>query len=932
MQSTIIVTREFSTKPLVAAVAMALFAPAVLADNGMPGAGLVVRNFGAGVTVNGVALPGGNQIIGLSNGATIQSVSGVNTVIQWGSPAVLDTANTPGFNLASGKTLNFTSVGPTGILNIDISGTLSKIDGKIVADNFTYLAIANEKGITVSSGATISGLGGVSLVGSNMNTIDAINTFASSNGLPLNFAGNSPVNVFGDFSGVGTALLVAGSGTVNVSSAKMPTGGYPTIVVGGVGSDYYAPGGININDTGPASATVRSSAPTDVTIGLTATPLLVWANGDLTNTGTIFLPTPFPLFPALQWTGKLINTGTITTSFAAVGLDLDVIGNNVPWYGNTASPLLAGQGGLNNSGTISNPTGWVDIGVKGAITNTGTITAGNGYLEVTTTSGAIDNSGTMTSSNTINISTNDGNVTNSGTITAANFMTVWAGSNKMSANPHNIVNTGKMTSSNSYISLYSEFGSITNSASGVITATDALVFANNGDGPSFGNATNAGAVNITSKGGAVEFYNRGNGDVTVGGTVVATGAGNYIGYFSAAHDVGAGGTTTVTTPITVLRDKGSDGIYLAGNKIVVSAPLAVSEATPGSGAGGIEFYGVDLPGNMTTISANLIAGNFEFSTGQIGPPPPSGSPYDMAVLLNGNLTTTAGGYRTVEMYDVSNVTGPGVITTNRAVFDTSGNVRNPVSNNYLLNGLHITTVGTDPVITINARSPAVQAINLAITGDATITSGQTVILNNACYSGLCTLPSGGYIPQSNAGSSLLVTATGNLTIGANNVPGAYFSSGGGGGGECDRGGPPAACAAAAPATGGLSNTNGFLFPGGVSFVAGGALNVNTVLDNAFTGTALPFQGVYFQGTTINALQPIYTNGNSFVNYSVRPNGGVGMSTTYQAHAGTNFLGFPNLSATLNPFNSYLNTYTVLANAVANGQPWLPLVNTTPFTQ
>jgi hypothetical protein len=185
-----------------------------------------------------------------------------------------------------------------------------------------------------------------------------------------------------------------------------------------------------------------------------------------------------------------------------------------------------------------------------------------------------------------------------------------------------------------------------------------------------------------------------------------------------------------------------------------------------------------------------------------------------------------------------------------------------------------------------------------------------VSINNPCYSGLCVVPSGGYIPQSNAGSSFLVTATGNLSIGANNGPGTFLSGG----------------------NGGLSFTNGFLFPGGVSFVAGGALNVNTVVDNAFTGTAVPFQGVYFQGTTINALQPVYTNGNSFVNYSVRPNGGVGLSTTYQAVAGLNFLGFPNLTAVINPLNSYLNTYTVLANAVANGQPWLPLVSFTPITQ
>ena len=101
-------TKNFSTKPLVAAVAMALLAPAAFADNGMPGAGLVVRNM-PNVTVNGVVLPGGNQIIGLNNGATIQNTGGLGiSVIQWGSPAVLDTANTAGFNIAAGKTLNFT--------------------------------------------------------------------------------------------------------------------------------------------------------------------------------------------------------------------------------------------------------------------------------------------------------------------------------------------------------------------------------------------------------------------------------------------------------------------------------------------------------------------------------------------------------------------------------------------------------------------------------------------------------------------------------------------------------------------------------------------------------------------------------------------------------------------------------------------------------
>ena len=922
MKSNASVTNNFSTKPLVAAVAMALLAPAAFADNGMPGAGLVVRNQGS-ITVNGVAIPGGNQIIGLNNNATIQltAATGVTTVIQWGSPAVLDTANTAGFNLAAGKTLNFTSsVFGYGFLNIDISGALSKIDGKLVADANSFLAVSNEKGITIGSGATITAPYGFAAVGANLNTIDAINAFALNGSLQMNFAGSSPVTVSGDTSGVGAVLLVAGSGAVNVNMSKAPAALVPIFVIGGVGSDYTPFGLPVINDTGPASATVRSSAATNVTLGLgkasaafdvTANPLTVWANGDLTNTGNLDFKLA-DVTDVLQWTGKFTNTGTLSSTSPATSLDFDQ--STVDWRGNTGSLLVHAKGGLDNSGTISAPDGYVDLDFNGgAMTNSGTITAGNGFVDlISDGTGAVTNSGTITAvGGNVDLIAENGDVTNSGTVMASNAIYLSARSN-VSTNPHNVVNSGKLTSTGSYVSLESYYGSVTNTATGVITGTDFYSYANYSTDGVAGHNVNLGAINITSKGGDVEFYNYGPGNIEVGGTVVATGAGNYIGYFSAAHSTNATGTTTVSTPITVLSNKGSgNGIYLSGEKIVVTAPLTVAEQTPGSGAGTIEFYGTNGMGsNVTTIGANLTAGRFVFSTdngGGLG-----GQPFDMTVALgNSNLTTTAGGSRSVEFYEVASVTGTGVITANHVVFDTSGNVRSALlTPNYLLNGLRITTVGTAPLVEVTARSPSTQAVNLAITGNATVTSGETVSINNPCYTGLCVLPSGGYIPQSNAGSSLLVTASGNLTIASNTIAGNFIG-----------GGP-----------GGLSNTSGFLFPGGVAFVAGGALNVNTVVDNAFTGTAVPFQGVYFEGATINALQPIYTNGNSLVNYSVRPNGGVGLSTTYQAVAGSNFLGFPNLTAVINPLNSYLNTYTVLANAVANNQPWLPLVNTTPFTQ
>ena len=111
----------------------------------------------------------------------------------------------------------------------------------------------------------------------------------------------------------------------------------------------------------------------------------------------------------------------------------------------------------------------------------------------------------------------------------------------------------------------SEFGSVTNTASGVITGTSVYFYANYSTGgcPA---TTNAGTINITSKGGYVEFYNYGAGDIDVGGTVLATGARQLHrllqrGAFDERH-----GHTTIDTPITVLDDKGGTGIYLSGDK------------------------------------------------------------------------------------------------------------------------------------------------------------------------------------------------------------------------------------------------------------------------------------------------------------------------------------------------------------------------------
>jgi filamentous hemagglutinin family protein len=916
----------FTPSAVAVAVALTVAAPLAFADNGMPGAGLVVRNQG-NVQVNTVNLPGTNQIIGLNNGDTIQNTAGASaTVIQWGSPGVVDSANKAGFNVAAGKTLNFTSVtAGSAFLNIDISGNLSSIAGKIVADGNSALAIANAKGITIASGATIVAPVGLLVTGSNMNTIDAINSFdVPTNTAKLNFAAGAPVTVQGDLSGVATYLVVAGSDSVNLSPAKAPAAGVPIAVVGGVGSSVnWTTGAVTLSDNGaPDQTAVFSSAKADVTLGLGSsktaqdgTKLSVWANGNLTNNGVIDFGAAGPSATNnFQWTGLLTNTGTLETTAKATGLNLDVNGSTVSFYNNgTSQPAF---GSFNNSGTIQAVDGYADVeGNQGDMTNSGTILGGNGYVD---------------------FATSNGNVTNSGTLHAAQTggVYVYAGSNDDNTKPHDVTNSGTITSDKGGVYIYSEFGNITNAKTGTISAATSIYIAPNSDGNGkFGSFTNAGSLAVTGPSGSVYIWNDGPGDQTIGGTVGATGTGA-LTFFSAVHNAGpvsqSGGTTTINTPINVLHDKvNGDGIYIGAQNIAINSPMTVSELNAGAGAGSIQFFGASSNTlNSVSVNANLTAGGFFSSVTNHGTNF-TFSPFSQDWAVNGNLTTTNGGTQHIELHDVGNFQGPGVLTANKVLIEGYGNFNNPVSNDFLLNGLHITTVGGDPVVTITARGPGPQAVNLNITGDVTVTSGDTVsdtINAGGGYLGCFNTPLCNYVTEPNAGSSLIAQASGTLTIGPNNYPTALNMQ--------QQEVPPADVTALqitlGPVPSGVSNSNGFLFPGALAFITPGTLNVNTTVDNAYGGTVAPFQGQWYQGTTINALQPLYTNGNARINFSVHPNGSPVLPSVFTATVTHDLFGFSHLKPTLNPDATFLNTYTIIEQAYVHGQDWISLINNTPI--
>ncbi|WP_142660157.1 hypothetical protein [Methylacidimicrobium tartarophylax] len=243
-------------------------------------------------------------------------------------------------------------------------------------------------------------------------------------------------------------------------------------------------------------------------------------------------------------------------------------------------------------------------------------------------------------------------------------------------------------------------------------------------------------------------------------------------------------------------------------------------------------------GGLITVATNLVASSaINFFT--------LGSSYNANVRGNLSLTGSNG---TAEFFgSAQNITGPGAIAADRVLFDgVAGNINNRVGTNPLQNGLHIANGPSgNTAITISAVGTSPQAINLTVAGNATVNSGRTATFVHS---------DDALRPVSNAGSNLLVQTTGNLTV-------AQSAS------ELEDNGTSLSAQV-------LHISKGFVFPGGIVLIAGtggsGSLALNTVVDNGYTTTASAGQGIFFQAPTILSPNPVVTNGNTWVNFSVRP--------------------------------------------------------------
>ena len=714
---------RFAARPLSAAVLMALATPAAFAAvtaTQLPGVGYVVS--GSSVT-SGIA------------GSTLTVTNAGNTtpiIIQWGGTAPAATAaatingtGTAGFNIGQSATVMFSAKSAAPILNVDDTGNPSQILGTLTVSGASAasspLFVANANGIVVGAGSVITAPGGLGLVNADLTSSNAQAVFISG-AVPIFFQGATggvQINAGADLSAVGTELLVAGAGNVNVQGAFVSHAGHTVYSI-------------------PSPSTG------------------VWTTIDA-GIGGYFMPSPYVV---VQDSGAAQTFGSLSTSNYSAASPVpfsyqDAANSSVTLnLGTTQSPyeMLAGfvgtlvfaDGNINNQGNVdmvwnagANAFEWIN----GTFTNTGTLNFGSQTgSTLTPTTSETFNAGTAFLGNpTAGHWTIYGNTTQA--LSAGSFANATGG----------LINAGSLAFTGA---AFSNFGTIQMGQSASST-------------PSLDVAATSGNINI---GGTVSVV---SGDGVYSGPFFLNGLGLY-----AAATAGQSVTLNATTPLLV---SGGNSATIAATNVTVDSALTVSgggdfyfypdsvniaSAAPVSGsfvlASGATLSATNLYlGSSGAANAGPAYTSYKINGSMVA----TGTPSTPGEALLGDKPAPIGGRASV-----FNVSGNGSITAGTLTLNNLlGSVNNITTGQILANGFQIDAPMANGQpgtvnITVTADGAAPQGFNVGIVGNATISSGDTVAVNTQTPAGNEKYAQ--YLYPANANSNLVVSASGGLTVDA----------------------------------------------------------------------------------------------------------------------------------------------------------------------
>jgi len=552
--------------------------------------------------------------------------------------------------------------------------------------------------------------------------------------------------------------------------------------------------------------------------------------------------------------------------------------------------LVAGYGSVNIAASSPSTVPLiVDGGIGANVTTTANVTAGNliandnssvsGYYTDALTTVAV-NLGTTAAPFTNLSAIVDGDIVNTGVLTVTQGQINWI--NGTFANASNGTLNVSAAAGQSYGVLgFNTFTTSTYIPSG-LTLSPQTLYGNTGSLAPTGNFINLGTVNATGSSLGQVFFVEGfqndygatlNVDGTVSGSLYIDSSSNGVALAGSVSPlsgnliIAAFGAYTlgVYTPVSVTGTSSSISLY--GNQVDITQPLSATGTSSTFNYTSIE------PGSA---QLNLAAtGSITANDVNMGTSGPALSNFGINGTIDGVTRVVFGSTNS----PTGDVNGTGTITTNNLTFaNLQGSVNNITSGVIALNGFHLQAGTTGTMnITVNADGSSAQGINLNLTGDGVIKSGNTVAIGSS-----------GAQPA-NANSILYVQASGTLQVDAGTGPNNYTSI-------------------AVPNTSfGLFQFPGLVYLQSQQSVTVGSTTTPVVIANAYSPMAeVGRAGVFLIAPTINYYANVlYTNGNAGVVFAAPYNG----------------LGFPNATINGNSGNTY----------VTDGMPTVDFMRSVPVS-
>ena len=568
--------------------------------------------------------------------------------------------------------------------------------------------------------------------------------------------------------------------------------------------------------------------------------------------------------------------------------------------------LVAGYGSVNIAASSPSTVPLiVDGGIGANVTTTANVTAGNliandnssvsGYYTDALTTVAV-NLGTTAAPFTNLSAIVDGDIVNTGVLTVTQGQINWI--NGTFANASNGTLNVSAAAGQSYGVLgFNTFTTSTYIPSG-LTLSPQTLYGNTGSLAPTGNFINLGTVNATGSSLGQVFFVEGfqndygatlNVDGTVSGSLYIDSSSNGVALAGSVSPlsgnliIAAFGAYTlgVYTPVSVTGTSSSISLY--GNQVDITQPLSATGTSSTFNYTSIE------PGSA---QLNLAAtGSITANDVNMGTSGPALSNFGINGTIDGVTRVVFGSTNS----PTGDVNGTGTITTNNLTFaNLQGSVNNITSGVIALNGFHLQAGTTGTMnITVNADGSSAQGINLNLTGNGVINSGNTVAIGSS-----------GAQPA-NINSILYVQASDTLQVNAGTGPNNYTSI-------------------AVPNTSfGLFQFPGLVYLQSQQSVTVGSATAPVVIANAYSPLAqVGRAGVFLIAPTINYYANVlYTNGNAGVVFAAPYNG----------------LGFPDATINGNSGNTYVTdgmptVYFMRSVPVSATYPYgLELVPTDTFT-